>query len=62
MAGTAWRPRLDEGVAQQLRESVPAVLGRIEEDRLLLDPRTVFSEEDLSLLDAVKRSLSGGDR
>ena len=51
-----------EGVAQHLRESVPAVLGRIEGDRLLLDPRTVFPEEDPSLLDAVKHALSGGDR
>jgi L-seryl-tRNA(Ser) seleniumtransferase len=51
-----------EGVAQQLRESVPAVLGRIEEDRLLLDPRTVFPEENSDLLNAVKRSLSGADK
>jgi L-seryl-tRNA(Ser) seleniumtransferase len=51
-----------EGVAQRLRGSDSPVLGRIEEDRLLIDPRTVFPEEETSLLKVVAQALAGGER
>ena len=37
----------------------PAIIGRIEDDRLLLDPRTVLPEEDGELIAAVRAALAG---
>jgi L-seryl-tRNA(Ser) seleniumtransferase len=48
-----------EALARRLRTGDPAVLGRIERDRLLLDPRTVLPREDASLLAAVRSALAG---
>jgi L-seryl-tRNA(Ser) seleniumtransferase len=45
-------------VARRLRMGEPAVVGRIEEGRYLLDPRTVLPEEDEALLEAVEGSLT----
>ena len=38
---------------RRLREHEPPVIGRIEQERVLLDPRTVLPDEDDALLDAV---------
>jgi len=38
---------------RRLREHEPPVIGRIEQERVLLDPRTVLLDEDDALLDAV---------
>ena len=46
-----------EGVVQRLRESSTPVVARIGEGRVLLDPRTVFMEEEESLLRAVREAL-----
>ena len=43
-----------EALARRLRRDEPAVFGRIEDEHLLLDPRTVLSEED----DEVMRALA----
>jgi len=42
-------------LAEALRTGSPAVVGRVQQDRLLLDLRTVSRREDESLLDAVKK-------
>jgi L-seryl-tRNA(Ser) seleniumtransferase len=42
---------------RRLREHEPPVIGRIEQDRVLLDPRTVLSGEDDSLIAAVVRAM-----
>jgi L-seryl-tRNA(Ser) seleniumtransferase len=47
-----------EGVMQRLRQGNPPVVGRIEEDLVLLDPRTVLPEEDESLMAAVRGALA----
>ena len=44
-------------LARRLRLGDPPVIGRIEGDRLLLDPRTVLEGEDEPLLEAVRRAL-----
>jgi L-seryl-tRNA(Ser) seleniumtransferase len=49
-------PRLTE-VARRLRTGDPAVVARIEDDRLLLDPRTVRPDQDAALLKALKAAL-----
>jgi len=49
---------LDE-LARRLRTGEPAVVGRIERDMLLFDPRTVLPAEDDALLQALRRALSG---
>jgi L-seryl-tRNA(Ser) seleniumtransferase len=41
---------------RKLRANVPAVVARIEEDRLLLDLRTVFVEEESDLVEALKKA------
>jgi L-seryl-tRNA(Ser) seleniumtransferase len=42
---------------RRLREQDPPVIGRIEQERVLLDPRTVLPGEDDALIDAVIRAL-----
>lgn len=47
-----------EEVMRRLRESSPPVVARIEEDRVLLDPRTVLPEEDGPMLDALRSAMA----
>ena len=44
-----------EGVMRRPRQSSPPVVARVEDDRVLLDPRTVGPEEDADLLTALGR-------
>ena len=44
-----------DGLARRLRAGHPPVIGRIEDDLFLLDPRTVLAEEDEVLIEAIKR-------
>ena len=46
------------GLARRLRAGEPPVVGRIESDALLLDPRTVAPAEDAILVTAVKKALA----
>ena len=43
---------------RRLREHEPPVIGRIEQERVLLDPRTVLAGEDDQVLDAVAQAVS----
>ncbi len=45
-------------LARRLRLGDPAVFGRIERDRLLLDLRTVLPEDDERLVEAVVRAVA----
>ncbi len=47
-----------DGVAARLRAADSPVVGRIEEGRVLLDPRTVLPGEDAAVLAAVRAALS----
>jgi len=42
-------------LAARLRQSNPPIVARVEEGRVLLDLRTVFSEQDLLLAEAILR-------
>jgi L-seryl-tRNA(Ser) seleniumtransferase len=44
-------------IARRLRLGNPAVVGRIEHDRLLLDPRTVDPRDDAKVRAALLRAL-----
>src|SRR5690606_16927686 len=46
-----------EEVARRLRLGDPAVVARVEHNRLLLDPRTVHPREDAALVAAVQQTL-----
>jgi L-seryl-tRNA(Ser) seleniumtransferase len=46
-------------LAKKLRFNDPPIIGRIKDDRLILDLRTVFPHEDRILIDALKDSLKG---
>lgn len=46
-------------IAHRLRLGEPAVVGRVEHNRLLLDPRTVHPRDDAVLRAAVLRALAG---
>jgi len=43
---------------RRLREHEPPVIGRIADERVLLDPRTVLPDEDDVVVDAVAGALS----
>lgn len=45
-------------IAEKLRRESPPVIGRIEKDLLLLDPRTVQPEEEEALLHSLRRILT----
>lgn len=47
-----------DALAETLRASDPPVIGRIENDQLLLDPRTVLPEQDQQLLDILTEAIS----
>ena len=47
-------------LAGRLRHGSPPVVGRIEDERVILDPRTVLPDEEESLLDVVKGALEQG--
>jgi len=42
---------------KRLRDHEPPVIGRIEAERVLLDPRTVLPGEDDALLEAIARAM-----
>jgi len=46
-------------LANRLRFNNPPVVGRIKDDRLILDLRTVFPHEDSTLIKALKESMKG---
>jgi L-seryl-tRNA(Ser) seleniumtransferase len=52
------RPGRAADLLRRLREHEPPVIGRIEQERVLLDPRTVLPDEDDALLDAVVAALA----
>jgi L-seryl-tRNA(Ser) seleniumtransferase len=52
------RPGRAADLLRRLREHEPPVIGRIEQERVLLDPRTVLPDEDGALLDAVVAALA----
>jgi L-seryl-tRNA(Ser) seleniumtransferase len=52
------RPGHAADLLRRLREHEPPVIGRIEQDRVLLDPRTVLPDEDDALIDAVVAALA----
>ena len=47
-----------QALAQKLRMSVPAVWGRIEENAVLLDLRSVLRGDDVPLIDTIKSAIS----
>jgi L-seryl-tRNA(Ser) seleniumtransferase len=47
-----------EALDERLRSGEPPVIARIERDRLLLDLRTVFPEEEMELASALSRALA----
>jgi L-seryl-tRNA(Ser) seleniumtransferase len=50
-------PSFAQAAAALLRQHYPPVIGRISDDVLLLDPRTVFPEEDNDVLSALTAAL-----
>jgi L-seryl-tRNA(Ser) seleniumtransferase len=48
-----------EAIAARLRRADPPVVARIEEDRVVLDPRTVLPGEDEAVVAAVRAALTG---
>ena len=50
-----------DALSQKLRAADPPVIARIEDDRLLLDPRTVLPEQDKTLVSVLKTVLVGNE-
>jgi len=51
----------DAALAYRLRAGTPAVLGRLRDGKLVLDVRTVFAEQEDSLVEAVRLAVAAGD-
>jgi L-seryl-tRNA(Ser) seleniumtransferase len=49
----------DADLAHRLRVGAPAVLGRIRSERLVLDLRTIFPEQEELLIEAIRAALAG---
>jgi L-seryl-tRNA(Ser) seleniumtransferase len=49
-------------LARRLRHNVPPIIGRISDDVLLLDPRTVLGEEDSIVIQAIRTATAGLNR
>ena len=49
-----------EALAARLRRHQPPVIGRIEDERVLLDPRTVPPEQEEALVEAARQALNAG--
>jgi L-seryl-tRNA(Ser) seleniumtransferase len=47
-------------LSKRLRTGTPAVVGRIQQDRLLLDLRSVLPHQDSAIVDAVGRIETTG--
>ena len=47
-----------EKLAYGLRKSCPPILGRIENEKIILDPRTVLPEQDRILIESIKTILN----
>lgn len=45
------------GLAEKLRGNQPPVIARVQDDRLLLDPRTILPEEEALVVEAVKQAM-----
>jgi hypothetical protein len=46
-----------EKLAHRLRAQEPAVVGYVHEDRLLLNLRSIFTDQDAPLIEAVRGAL-----
>ena len=57
LPGAIWPGGVEEGMAR-LRRGQPPVVARVEDDRVLLDPRTVLPEEEGVLLERLKAALA----
>jgi L-seryl-tRNA(Ser) seleniumtransferase len=48
------KARQAEKYLKELRHNTPPIIARIEQDRVVFDPRTVFIEQDDLLLNAIE--------
>ncbi|MBN1188210.1 MAG: L-seryl-tRNA(Sec) selenium transferase [Dehalococcoidales bacterium] len=55
--GDPTRPAMAQKMAARLRQHDPPVIGRISDNLLLLDPRTVFPEQDTEVIEALKHII-----
>ena len=60
--GKQGRGNIVLSLTRKLRHNTPPVIGRISDDVLLLDPRTVLGEEDNIVLQAIKTATAGLNR
>ncbi len=55
--GDPKHPALAQKAARNLRQQSPPIIGRISENNLLLDPRTVPLSDDQLVIDSLKTAL-----
>ena len=58
-AALAVRQLTPDTIAAALRSGTPAIVARIAEDRVLLDPRTIFAEEEGALVARLRGVFEG---
>ncbi|HEU5098908.1 MAG TPA: L-seryl-tRNA(Sec) selenium transferase [Roseiflexaceae bacterium] len=55
--GSGWAGATPDDIARRLRQATPPVIGRITDERLLLDVRTVLEEQEAALVAAVRGEI-----
>jgi L-seryl-tRNA(Ser) seleniumtransferase len=55
--GDAKRPALAQKLARRLRQQSPPIVGRISENVLLLDPRTISPQDDEVVVQGIKQAI-----
>jgi L-seryl-tRNA(Ser) seleniumtransferase len=48
-----------ERLMERLRNASPAVIARVQDEMVVLDPRTVFADQEPTLLNHIKDALAG---
>ncbi len=52
----------DADLAYRLRTGDPAVVGRLRDEKLVLDVRTIFPDQETALVEAIRRAVSADSR
>jgi L-seryl-tRNA(Ser) seleniumtransferase len=64
LPSSVWAVSVDhpQTLLAELRKSTPAIIGRIENDRVVFDPRTILPQSDSDFIQAFKRTWSSNEK
>jgi L-seryl-tRNA(Ser) seleniumtransferase len=64
LPSSVWAVSVDhpQTLLAELRKSTPAIIGRIENDRVVFDPRTILPQSDSNFIQAFKRTWNSNEK